>query len=106
MGEGGTTFSSSNGQTCSEVYVDSAISWGPRAIAALAFHEAMHNKTELGNTGGLNLHKKEGVVLGGYPVSTTSEPSYEDIKILATALLEKNVPQWTAGFDLCKGKFG
>src|SRR5262249_37356565 len=69
--EDGLTKSFANGKTCSEVYVDQVISWGPQAIAAVAFHEAMHNRTGLGSRGDSNLHTKEGVVLGAYPVPVT-----------------------------------
>src|SRR5579885_603300 len=39
MGEAGTTFHVAGGRACSEVYLDEAVWGGPRAVAALAFHE-------------------------------------------------------------------
>lgn len=63
-------------------------------IAQYVFHEAMHNKLNLG----FPMHDLKGVNIGaGTP--GLGEPSDEDMRYMHLTLGERR-PQWTEGFGL------
>ena len=64
-------------------------------VARLIFHEALHNRTGLGNRA---LHHHPGVRLGKAVVPNTGKPSQEDIRLMA-GQLRRPVRQWTGGWD-------
>ncbi len=63
-------------------------------IARVIFHEALHNRTGMGNHA---LHTHPGVRLGGEPIRETDMPSREDIRLMAKRLTNPT-RQWTGGW--------
>jgi len=95
LGPGGTTRIHASGNL-SEVYVrESLVAMGggadiARGLAVLAFHEAMHNKLQLGNS----LHSKGGGGMAATTVYANTELNQPNIAKMAKAL-ETAVPQNT-----------
>jgi hypothetical protein len=76
----------------SEVYVSSCRGSGSMWFTEIAFHELMHNKLNLDNTG---LHGKGGIAVAN--VSAGMSPSGSNTTDMRTAL-STNRPQWTGGW--------
>jgi hypothetical protein len=89
LGSGGTTHISSAGNL-SEVYLSAAKNdVDPiRALAVLAFHEAMHNLLKLGNS----LHASGGMGLAAETVFSNSSLTPQN-KTLMAGVMGKNIPQ-------------
>ena len=87
----GFTFLSASANA-SEVYVASCRGNGATWFTELAFHELMHNKLNLGNTG---LHSKGGIASA--TVSGGMSPSASNITDMRAAL-GTNQNQWTGGW--------
>ena len=92
LGGGGTTHISSAGNL-SEVYVSAAASDenSPRALAVLAFHEAMHNLLKKGQS----LHASGGMGLAAETVFSNSRLTQKNKELMA-AVTGKTIPQNTS----------
>lgn len=87
-GEGGLTgWNSRDDLTASEVYIGS---YALQVLAALIFHEALHNTLHIDDT----LHQSGG--LAGSPVDVHLRRS--DIMLMRRGL-RHSYPQWLGGFD-------
>lgn len=71
-------------------------------VARIIFHEALHNRTGLGNRA---LHNHPGVRLGEEFVPTTGMPSSEDIRLMANHLTNPT-GQWTGGWAALDARWG
>jgi len=91
LGHDGTTTWKTGGNGLSEVYV-SRFKDDPKALAALAFHEMMHNKLRMGKA----LHGKGG--LANEEVSAATSLTDNNIKLMAGKLDDK-APQWIGGWS-------
>ena len=90
-GDGFTSIKPGNPPSAaSEVYAKTADS---DLLAALAFHEAMHNKLTLGN----EMHKRDG--LAQAVVSPTTQVSATNAAEMAVAF-RKSVAQWPQGVNI------
>ena len=89
LGGGGTTHISSAGNL-SEVYIAAASSAADsaKALAVLAFHEAMHNLLKRGN----DLHAMGGMGLAAATVFPNSKLTQRNKELMAAAM-GKNIPQ-------------
>jgi hypothetical protein len=84
--DGTTTWKTGGGEALSEVYV-SRFRDDPKTLAALAFHELMHNKLRLGKS----LHGKGG--LANEEVTAATSLTESNIKLIVGKLAAK-APQW------------
>ncbi len=91
LGTDGTTKWKIGGEALSEVYV-SRFRTQPKALAALAFHELMHNKLRMGNS----LHGKGG--LAKEEITAATELTDDNIKLMAGKLADR-APQWIGGWS-------
>jgi len=88
--------------TLTEVYMDR--SDNADLFANITFHELMHNKLQLGNTG---LHSKDGLAQGSPPPSrviTQNTPLTEGNKRDMAGALSRSNPQWLDGIAFLLGR--
>jgi hypothetical protein len=92
LGAGGTTHVSTAGNL-SEVYVSAAANDdnSARALAVLAFHEAMHNLLKLGQ----GLHGSGGMGLAAETVYSNSKLTHKNKELMA-GVMGKQIPQNTS----------
>jgi hypothetical protein len=87
----GRTNPNLSGGTASEVYLHD---WTPAVIANLVFHEAMHNKLRLDNSG---LHSRGDMAASSVgPETILSARNTNDM----AAALDRHSPQWVDGIKL------
>jgi len=96
--DGTTTWKTGGGDGLSEVYV-SRFRDDPKALAALAFHEMMHNKLRVGKS----LHGKGG--LANEEVSAATSLTDNNITLMAGKLAAR-APQWIGGWSYASDPLG
>ncbi|GJM44193.1 MAG: hypothetical protein DHS20C21_10350 [Gemmatimonadota bacterium] len=94
LGPSGTTYIGQ--QVASEVYLGGH-GFTPTAetLGKLAIHELMHNVTKMGES----LHRVPGVSIGKESISSETEPSSADTKLVGTRLGIRR-RQWEKGFTI------